>query len=156
MIYTDSSGSTVEATVLFGGPLYGTVWALRPDRTYVVVHVGKSVEVEYELPQYLSRIHPEVEKVAREIVEAAQEARRIFASLGAQPIGADHDWAVRVVAMAEDARRSHRPYINCYPPAPSTEQPDKSTTYKTNAHKINQAVGEQRFKALVAQQQKEQ
>lgn len=113
MKYQTLDGVIADGDVVSAGPLYQSVWIMRPDRTFTVGKISGMalIEVEYQPPQHIPPVPQEIQQLAHEIVDRYRESCRMFALLGATPHHADHDWAVGILARADAARRSRLPFL---------------------------------------------
>ena len=69
MQYQDLNGQRATAEPWSLGPLFGCLWALRPDGTSVVIHATKKLEVPYEQPvRPKTDVTPQLLAVAKDIM----------------------------------------------------------------------------------------
>lgn len=124
MNYTATDGQTRVATVWSRGPLYGTVWAVQPDGTPVLIQATKRVEIPYTMPQWTAQIPPELEAQAQEVVDQYRAVQREFSDLGliTEPAGPDFPTAALILRHAELARKSRLPFINAHGPTQRDEK----------------------------------
>lgn len=69
MEYQDLNGQRATAEPWSPGPLFGCIWALRPDGSPVVIHATKALEIPYEPPaRPKTDVNPPLLAVARDIM----------------------------------------------------------------------------------------
>lgn len=69
MQYQDLNGQRATAEPWSPGPLFGCLWALRPDGSPVVIHATKKLEVPYEPPALpKTDVNPSLLAVAKDIM----------------------------------------------------------------------------------------
>ncbi|WP_040828945.1 hypothetical protein [Nocardia jiangxiensis] len=148
MKYRTLDGLPAEGDVVSPGPLHQTVWLQRPDRTFAVVkvNVANPVEVEYEAPQYIPPVPHEIEQLAQEIVDRYREVCKVFSPLGAVPHHPDHDWAVGILAKAEEARKSRLPFIKLHGLDLGKRLDD--APFENHVGRANSSIGEAKWGAL--------
>jgi hypothetical protein len=77
MRYTDLQGQSAQAELWSPGPLFGTVWAIRPDGVPVVIQATKAIQVPWELPALPST---DVDPRLLELAEDIMRRRRLSAA----------------------------------------------------------------------------
>lgn len=128
MQYTNLAGQTVEGEFWSDGPQANTVWVIPADGTDpVVVSVARNQrkQIHYTAPHSLPDVAPEIVAAADEVLERYREVQRLFAELGATPIGDEHRMAVAIRKVHDAAQQSRLPFIN--------------------SHGGNRAIGDKRF-----------